>query len=121
MAILAVWMEVEAHQFDPHASKLCFEHVFKKMFGMTTDPAVVEELEGKLSKVLDVYEARLTVSEYMSGDCFGLADLHHLPALHYLQGTSSKKLFDSRPHVCAWVADITARPAWGKVIALHKS
>ncbi|CBI36819.3 unnamed protein product, partial [Vitis vinifera] len=33
----------------------------------------------------------------------------------------SKKLFDSRPHVSAWVADITARPAWAKVIAMQKS
>ncbi|KAA8543121.1 hypothetical protein F0562_021384 [Nyssa sinensis] len=26
MAIISVWMEVEAHQFDPAASKLTWEH-----------------------------------------------------------------------------------------------
>lgn len=121
MAIESVWIEVEAQQYDPHASKLCFEHFFKPMFGMTTDPAAVEELEAKLSKVLDVYEARLGRSKYLGGDCFSLADLHHLPSLHYLLNTPSKKLFDSRPHVCAWVADIIARPAWAKVTALQKN
>ncbi|CBI36818.3 unnamed protein product, partial [Vitis vinifera] len=121
MAIMSVWMEVEAHQYDPHAAKLCFELCIKPMLGLTTDPAAVEDLEAKLGKVLDVYEARLTQSKYLGGDCLGLADLHHLPTLHYLLGSSAKKLFDSRPHVSAWVADITARPAWAKVIAMQKS
>jgi len=30
--------------------------------------------------------------------------------------SQSKKLFESRPYVSAWVADITARPAWSKVL-----
>ncbi|WJZ90315.1 hypothetical protein VitviT2T_009467 [Vitis vinifera] len=84
MAIMSVWMEVEAHQYDPHAAKLCFELCIKPMLGLTTDPAAVEDLEAKLGKVLDVYEARLTQSKYLGGDCLGLADLHHLPTLHYL-------------------------------------
>ncbi|KAF8401502.1 hypothetical protein HHK36_012442 [Tetracentron sinense] len=45
MAILAVWMEVGAHQFDPVASELTWELVYKPMFGTATDGAVVEENE----------------------------------------------------------------------------
>jgi glutathione S-transferase len=52
MATLSVWMEVEAHQFDPVASKLNWELVFKPMFGIPTDNAAVEENEAKLVKVL---------------------------------------------------------------------
>ncbi|KAG7570852.1 Glutathione S-transferase C-terminal [Arabidopsis thaliana x Arabidopsis arenosa] len=115
-----VWIQVEGQQFDPNASKLAFERVFKGMFGMTTDPAAVQELEGKLQKVLDIYEARLSKSEFLACDCFTLADLHHLPAIHYLMGTDSKVLFDSRPKVSEWVKKITARPAWAKVIDLQK-
>ncbi|TXG63471.1 hypothetical protein EZV62_010465 [Acer yangbiense] len=117
--MLLVWKEVEAHQFDPVASKLNWEIVFKPMFGMTTDPAAVEELEAKLSKVLDVYEARLSKSKFLACDCFTLADMHHLPNINLLMGTQVKKLFDCRPHVSAWVANITARPAWAKVLALQ--
>lgn len=117
-ADLAVWMEVEAHQFDPVASKLSWELVYKNFFGMAVDNAVVEENEAKLAKVLDVYEARLTKSKYLAGDSFTLADLHHLPALHYLKGTKVKQLFEERPHVSAWCKDILARPAWEKVVAL---
>ncbi|KAJ6729481.1 GLUTATHIONE S-TRANSFERASE F6-RELATED [Salix viminalis] len=120
MATLSVWMEVEAHQFDPVASKLNWELFFKPMFGIPTDNAAVEENEAKLTKVLDVYEARLAQSKYLGGDIFTLADLHHLPNISCAMKTQVKKLFDCRPHVSAWVADITSRPAWCKVVAMGK-
>ena len=92
---------MEAHQFDPAASKLAYELVMKPLFGMVTDKAVVEENEAKLAKVLDIYEGRLAHSKYLTCDCFTLADLHHIPTIQYLLGTEAKKLFDSRPHVSA--------------------
>ncbi|KAL3725417.1 hypothetical protein ACJRO7_030441 [Eucalyptus globulus] len=119
MATVSVWMEVEAHQFDPAVSKLHRELVYKSKIGMATDAAVVEENEAKLAKVLDIYEARLSQSKYLGCDCFTLADLHHLPALTSLMGTPVKKLFDARPKVSAWVADIMARPALAKVLAMR--
>ncbi|KAL3725415.1 hypothetical protein ACJRO7_030439 [Eucalyptus globulus] len=119
MATVGVWMEVEALQFDPLAVKLQWELVYNPRLGMATDAAVVEENEAKLAKVPDVYEARLSQSKYLGCDCFTLADLHHLPALTNLMGTSLKKLFDARPKVSAWVADIVARPAWAKVLAMR--
>ncbi|XWS76533.1 hypothetical protein CRYUN_Cryun01aG0184700 [Craigia yunnanensis] len=120
MAVLELWKEVEAHQFDPASSKLVWELFYKPLFGKTTDTAVVEENETKLAKVLDVYETRLAQSKYLACDYFTLADLHHLPTIQCLLGSPAKKLFDSRPHVSAWVADITARPAWSKVLAMQK-
>jgi len=119
-AIIGVWLEVEAHQFDPPASKLTWELALKPVFGLVTDKAVVEENEAKLAKVLDIYESRLAHSKYLTCECFTLADLQHLPAVQYLLGTEAKKLFDSRPRVSAWTADITGRPAWCKVVALQK-
>ncbi|KAI3407667.1 uncharacterized protein J3R85_020808 [Psidium guajava] len=118
MATVSVWMEVEAHQFDAVSSKLQWELVIKSIIGIAMDAAVVEENEAKLAKVLDIYEARLSQSKYLGGDCFTLADLHHLPTLTNLMGTPVKKLFDARPKVSAWAADVMARPAWAKVLAM---
>ncbi|KAG6785112.1 hypothetical protein POTOM_010835 [Populus tomentosa] len=120
MATLSVWMEVEAHQFDPVASNLNRELFFKPMFGIPTDNAAVEENEAKLGKVLDVYESGLARSKYLGGDIFTLADLHHLPNISCAMRTQVKKLFDSPPHVSAWLADITSRTAWSKVVAMNK-
>lgn len=119
-AIIGEWIEAESNQFDPIASKLTKELVVKPVMGMATDAAVVEEHEPKLAKVLDVYESRLAQSKYLACDCFTLADLYHIPHIYYLSGTQIRKLFDSRPHVSAWVADITARPSWSKVLAMQK-
>ncbi|KAE8727593.1 Glutathione S-transferase PARB [Hibiscus syriacus] len=120
MAVLHLWKEVESHQFDPPSAKLIYELRFKRFVGMTPDSAVVDEHEAKLAKVLDVYEARLAQSKYLAGDHFTLADLHHLPNVEFFKRSSVKKLFESRPHVAAWVDDITARPSWIKVLDLQK-
>lgn len=117
-AVIGVWSEVESQHYDQVASKLVTEFGIKPLFGKPTDPKVVEENEGKLDSILDVYEKRLSESKYLGGECFTLVDLHHLPSLHYLMKSQSKKMFESRPHVSAWVADITARPAWAKVLAM---
>lgn len=119
MAIVRMWMEIESQRYDQAASKLVWELAVKPMYGIPTDPAAVEETEGKLGTILDFYEKTLSQNKYLAGECFTLADLHHLPTLHYLMNTPSKKLFDSRPHVTAWIADITARPAWSKVLAMQ--
>lgn len=120
MAEMSVWAEVEAQKFDPPASKLAFQLVFKPMLGMgVPDEAAVAELQEGLGKVLDVYEARLAGSEYISGGSFALADLHHQPMLHYLMNTPAKAVFEARPNVSRWVAAILARPAWAKVVAMQ--
>ncbi|KAJ4978722.1 hypothetical protein NE237_009502 [Protea cynaroides] len=92
MALVSVWMEVEAHQYDPVATKLVFEQAVKPfIMKMKPDSAVI----------LDVYEARLSKLKYSGGDEFTLADLHHLPTLQYLQGTLTKEVFEACPHVSA--------------------
>lgn len=120
MATIRMWIEIESQKYDQAASKLVWELMVKPMYGIPTDPAAVEENEGKLGTVLDFYEKTLSNSKYLAGECFTLTDLHHLPTIHYLMNTQSKKLFESRPHVSAWISDITARPAWSKVVAMLK-
>lgn len=121
MAILGVWMEVEALQFDIAGSALVWELFYKNsIYGQPPDAAVVEENEKSLANVLDVYEGRLGKSKYLGGDSFTLADLHHLPIVHLLMDTKEKKHFDERPHVSAWSKDILSRPSWQKAIAMWK-
>ncbi|KAL0295726.1 UNVERIFIED_CONTAM: Glutathione S-transferase [Sesamum angustifolium] len=119
-AIVGVWLEVEAHKFDAAGQKLSYEILIKAFKGLTTDEAAVEQLQGELGKVLDVYEARLGKFKYLAGDEYSLADLHHLPLIDNLFKTKVKALFDQRPHVSAWCADLLARPAWQKVLERSK-
>ncbi|KAG9154159.1 hypothetical protein Leryth_000632 [Lithospermum erythrorhizon] len=120
MAIVSVWMEVEVQKFDAVGSKLTYELAFNPLRGNPINEAVVDENMEKLIKILDVYEAKLAESKYLAGDCFTLADLHHLPVMHHLMNTKVKAVFDERPHVSSWSTDILARPAWIKVAELQK-
>ncbi|CAI0394357.1 unnamed protein product [Linum tenue] len=113
-------MRTGEHKKEPFLSLNPFGQVPAYQEGDLTLFAAVEANEAKLTKVLDVYEARLSKSKYLGGDQFTLVDLHHLPNLQCLIGTPTKKLLDSRPKVSAWIADITGRPAWAKVLAMQK-
>lgn len=73
------------------------------MYGMAT--------MGKLGKVLDVYEERLSKSKYLGGESYSLVDLFHIPKLVYFLTTSKANAITSRPHVNAWWNDISSRPA----------
>ncbi|KAL5795567.1 hypothetical protein ACOSQ2_000387 [Xanthoceras sorbifolium] len=116
--IAAAWIDVEDHEFEPKATKLIREVVYKPKNGLATDKAVVAEEEAELAKVLDVYEERLKSSKYLGGDKFTAADLTHLPSLYYLMGTPLKSIFDDRPNVSAWCAAILTRPAWTMVVEM---
>ncbi|XP_076950358.1 glutathione S-transferase-like [Bidens hawaiensis] len=122
LAIQSVWMEVESQKFDLPSHKLTIELYFNVLRrGREADEALIAEFEKKLVDVLDVYEQRLMESKYLGGDSYTLVDLHHLPNLHYMMATRVKRLFEARPHVCAWAADILSRPAWMKIVSILTS
>lgn len=114
--IAAAWIDVEDHQFDPPASNLITELVFKRRKGL--EEVVVEEEERKLGKVLDVYEERLSRSMFLGGDKFTSADLTHIPSLYFLMKTPVKRLLEERPHVMAWCTGIMSRPGWKKMVEM---
>lgn len=114
MGTQKMWIYIECFEFDPPSSILTYEQAIKPLIGLKTDYKVVNETVPKLEKVLDIYEERLKKSSFLAGESFTLADLYHLPNIQFLMDTPSKRLFESRPSVRRWVANITARPAWKK-------
>ncbi|OEL37314.1 putative glutathione S-transferase GSTF1, partial [Dichanthelium oligosanthes] len=84
-ALVDVWLNVEAQQYN-----------------RTPDQKCIGECIEKMKKVLDVYEARLSKSKYLAGDFVSLADLRHLPYTVYFMRTPYASVFDSYPRVKAW-------------------
>ncbi|CAL5346972.1 glutathione S-transferase PARB-like [Camellia sinensis] len=119
--VVAAWIDVQDHQFNPPALKLINELIFKPKNGFTPDTTAVAEEEAKLAKVLDIYEERLGESKYLGGEKFTSADLTHLPNLYYLMQTPMNRVIESRPRVSAWCARIMARPAWSRVVEMVKN
>ncbi|XP_030538616.1 glutathione S-transferase F10-like [Rhodamnia argentea] len=113
------WLEVEAQNYHPPILDLVLKIVFGPFRGLTPDPKLIKESEDKLSKVLDVYEERLSKGKYLAGDFVSLADLSHLPFTQYLVGKIGKGyMIRDRKNLSAWWDDISGRPSWKKVLEL---
>ncbi|XP_062209093.1 glutathione S-transferase F11-like [Phragmites australis] len=119
-AAIEQWIEAEGQSFNPPSLAIIFQLAFVPMMGRATDMAMVEQNEVKLAKVLDVYEQRLGESQYFAGDEFSLADLVHLPNAHFLVNRTNKAgLITERKNLARWWDDVSARPAWKKVVELQ--
>ena len=59
---------IEYSQFDPIASGIAFEKLFKARYGQTTNEAHVTELIARLEVKLNGYEVILGKQKYLAGD-----------------------------------------------------
>ncbi|KAL6840928.1 hypothetical protein ACP4OV_029188 [Aristida adscensionis] len=109
------WLEVEAHQFQPVLFPIVVECIFAPYLGRERNQAAIDENLGKLGKVLEVYEARLSETKYLAGDFVSIADLSHFTPMHCFMATEYATLVESLPHVKAWWEELAARPAAAKV------
>ncbi|KAF5957937.1 hypothetical protein HYC85_005162 [Camellia sinensis] len=118
-ALVDQWLEIEAHNFNDLVYNMVLQLVVLPRMGEQSDLALVHSCEDKLEKVLDIYEQRLSKSNYLAGDSFTLADLSHLPAIRYLLNEAGLgHLVRNRKNVNSWWMDISSRPAWKKVMNL---
>ncbi|KAL1942997.1 hypothetical protein VTO73DRAFT_4668 [Trametes versicolor] len=108
---------IETANFDPSASGLAFENIFKVMHGGKTDPATVERLKSTLEAKLAAYDVILGKTKFLAGDEVTLADLFHLPYGALLEKQGIDFLVSGKfPNVTRWWTEISSRPAWKKVI-----
>nr|CAD1840755.1 unnamed protein product [Ananas comosus var. bracteatus] len=61
------WVEAEAQSFNPPSTALVFQLVFAPKMRLKQDPNATRDAEGRLRKVLDVYERRLGGSRFLAG------------------------------------------------------
>lgn len=112
-----VWLDIEAHQYDPAIAPIIYQLILVPMSGGTPDQKLIDDSLEKMKKVLDVYEARLSKLKYLAGDSVSLADLSHLPYTVHFMATPFASVLDAYPSVKAWVQDLLARPAVQRVIS----
>ncbi|KAF7100290.1 hypothetical protein CFC21_101822 [Triticum aestivum] len=110
-----MWLEVEAHQHHPVLVAITMQCLVAPLLGNAPDQAVLDENLGKLGKVLEVYEARLSASKYLAGESVSIADLSHFPMMRYFMETEYAALVEESPHVKAWWEELKARPAARRV------
>ncbi|KAM0867714.1 hypothetical protein ACQ4PT_041804 [Festuca glaucescens] len=116
-AMVDVWVDVDAHQLEPIIRPVVFNVIIKPFTGSDCDQDLVDESIEKLKKTLEVYEARLSSSQYLAGDFVSLADLTHFSFMRYFMATQYAGVVEAYPHVKAWWEALLARPSVKKVMA----
>ena len=116
-----IWLEVESQNFNPPASKIVYERVFKKWRGEEPDEEIVEKSLKELENVLDVYERRLSTNAFIGGESFSIADISHIPYANHLIKAGYKSIFKSRPNVYRWIKKIIKRDSVDYVMSWAKS
>jgi glutathione S-transferase len=114
-AIMEQWMSVEHSYFSPSAMKAVMAIWGASMRGAAPDAEVIAAGLAGTERSLDVLEAALTDRDYLAGD-FSLADLTFAPYLQYMYDMGIAEGVARRPHVAAWWARVSGRPAWQKAI-----
>ncbi|KAI6158452.1 glutathione S-transferase [Pisolithus thermaeus] len=109
---------IEAFNFNPFASGIAFEKVFKPRRGLQTNEQAVEERLALLRAKLDAYDVILGKQKYLAGDQVTLADLQHLPYGTLLANAGYGDLFSeaTRPNVSRCVCCMRRRPTWQDVL-----
>jgi glutathione S-transferase len=119
--VINQWVESEAHNFYPPQRALFKEIYVARAMNRPMDEELISTCTAQLCKVLDVYEAHLSSKggmQYLAGDEFTLADVMHTP--YFWQVMQHKaEVLQPRPHVAAYAARITARPAFHKCLQLN--
>lgn len=111
-------LSVEQSYFDPVASQIAFEKVFKVRKGLgQTDEARVKALFDQLDVVLEGYERILSKQKYLAGDNVTLADLYHLPYGVLIEPLGFAELTNKYPAFKKWWEGLKSRESWQKVNA----
>ena len=112
------WADVEVGYFNVLVHPLVMNLVIKPRLGEECDAALVEELKVKLGVVLDIYDNQLASNRFLAGDEFTMADLTHMPAMGYLMRTDINRIVKDRANMNRWWEEVTARPAWKKLMKM---
>ncbi|KAI0260441.1 glutathione S-transferase [Gloeopeniophorella convolvens] len=106
---------VEYSQFDPLASEIAAERVFKAYRGLPADEDRLAKLVPAFEAKLDAYEVILGKQKYLAGEEVTLADLYHLPYGSIVLEQLKIGDLEKRPNVKRWWDDISSRPSWQAV------
>ncbi|KDQ12148.1 hypothetical protein BOTBODRAFT_176673 [Botryobasidium botryosum FD-172 SS1] len=107
---------LEYSDFDPPASSLVYEKLFKKMKGLgEADEAFVASYTEKLKNVLAGYERLLGERKFLAGDNITIADLFHLPYGYTLEKIGVDWTSYGGPNVKRWWQEVSSRPSWQAV------
>lgn len=105
------WLVLQVASLGP----MCGQHAHFSRFAGQDVPYAQARYRTEVNRIFDVYEKRLSENAYVGGDEYTIADIAAFPWLRNIEFLNMS--FDNRPHLKAWVAKLSERPAVKKALA----
>ena len=106
------WISIETSNFASHAMKFIYHSVFKR----EQAPEVLKTAGAALDTAYGVLESTLAQQPFLAGKTFSIAEICFAPYIEYLAQSPAAGKLTEHPHVAAWWATVSQRPAWRKTI-----
>jgi len=111
-AVMEQWISVETSNYSGHAMKFIYQFVFHR----EQTPETLKAAGAGLDLAYATMNRRLAAQPFLAGEAFSIADLCFMPYLEYLALSPAATKLVEHPHVAAWWASVSARPAWAKTV-----
>lgn len=107
--LITMWTLWAANEVEPHTVKMVLTYDNGKE-NTEEGQATIAVSCRSLKKPLAMLDAHLATSDYLVGGRFTAADLNLAEVMRYAQ--SEQYLFDTHPHIAAWIKRCQSRPAY---------
>ncbi len=89
-----------------------FRHTHPAMAGLETPqvPAWGEANKPRVAEIIEIFDERLSVSPYLAGDSFSVADITAMIAADFMK-PARLGVPDGAVHFKRWYADVSSRPS----------
>lgn len=119
----AIWFEEFADTLaTPAGAKIMFNRfVAPKLLGMPGDEEAARKGEDELAPILAYLERAVPADGWLAGEAFSIGDIAIASVLSSLAYIGKTPDPDGQPATAAWLARVTARPAWQAVVEREKA
>jgi len=111
-ALMEQWISIETSNFSAHAMKFVYQYIFKR----EQSPEVLKTAGAGLDLAYTTMDKTLAGRPFLAGESFSIADLCFMPYVEYMSVSPAAAKLNEHPHVAAWWARVSARPAWSKTV-----
>lgn len=119
-AVFEQWMSLEATTFTPEVSRLLMQWV-ATLRGKPKDQAIVKQALDNLDRDGAILDKQLSGKQWIANNEFSLVDIcmvtHIFPMA---EEPEIRDWFKRFPHISGWYKNVVTRPAFQKIVALHK-
>jgi glutathione S-transferase len=121
-AIFEQWMSLESTTYGPELTTILKNFYGPRYYGTSRDDEACKKALDNLLRDGAVLNKQLDGKTWVVNDHFSLVDICLVTYMTpVIEESEMKEWFAKYPNIAAWYKNVTARPAWQKVVEMGKN